>query len=69
MAVPYNNGKVQIGKNYVEQFKPVVFTRDEEIIQDILLNNRVPTTTSDLSFIAYVLVLICLVLIGVLVNV
>ena len=35
MAVPYNNGKVQIGKNYVEQFKPVVFTRDEEIIQDI----------------------------------
>jgi hypothetical protein len=69
MAVPYNNGKVQIGKHYCEGFKPVVFTRDEEIIQDLLLNNTIPPTQNDLTFVAYVMILVCLVLIGVLVNV
>ena len=26
---------------YIEQFKPVEFTEDEEFIQDLLLNNKV----------------------------
>ena len=28
-------------KQYIEPFKPVEFTEDEEFIQDLLLNNKV----------------------------
>lgn len=38
---PYKTDKVTIGKNYQEPFRPVQFTRDEEFIQDLLLNNKV----------------------------
>ena len=38
---PYKTDKVTIGKNYQEPFRPVQFTRDEEFIQDLLLNKKV----------------------------
>ena len=37
---PYKLDKVTIGKQYIEPFKPVQFTEDEEFIQDLLLNNK-----------------------------
>jgi hypothetical protein len=29
-----------MGKQYIEPFKPVQFTEDEEFIQDLLLDNK-----------------------------
>jgi hypothetical protein len=44
---PYKIDKVTIGKNYQEPFKPVQFTKDEEFIQDLLLENKVKVKVSD----------------------
>ena len=39
--IPYKLDKVTIGKYYQEPVRPVQFTRDEEFIQDLLLNKPV----------------------------
>jgi hypothetical protein len=38
--IPYKLDKVSIGKNYTLPYQRIDFTRDEELIQDLLLNNR-----------------------------
>jgi len=63
---PYNTGKISIGKDYVKPFEPVRFTRDEEIIQDLLLGNRIPASQQDLTALWAVIMAIGAVLIGVL---
>ena len=37
---PYKLDKVSIGKNYTLPNQRIDFTYDEELIQDLLLNNR-----------------------------
>ena len=44
---PYKTEKITIGKSYQEPFKPVQFTKDEEFIQDLLLENKVKVKVSD----------------------
>jgi hypothetical protein len=63
---PYNTGKVVIGKDYVKAFEPVRFTRDEEIIQDLLLGNRIPVSQQDMTVLWAVVMAIGALLIGVL---
>jgi ribosome biogenesis protein Nip4 len=38
--IPYKLDKVSIGKNYILPNQRIDFTYDEELIQDLLLNNR-----------------------------
>ena len=37
---PYKLDKINIGINYIKPEKRVEFTKDEEFIQDLLLNNK-----------------------------
>jgi hypothetical protein len=62
---PYNTGKISIGKDYVKPFEPVRFTRDEEIIQDLLLGNKIPASQQDLTVLWAVVMAIGALLIGV----
>jgi hypothetical protein len=62
----YNTGKVEIGKDYVKPFEPVRFTRDEEIIQDLLLGNKIPASQQDMTVLWAVVMALGAVLIGVL---
>ena len=38
--IPYKLDKLSIGKHYTLPNQRIDFTRDEELIQDLLLNNR-----------------------------
>ena len=57
---PYKLDKVTIGKQYIEPFKPVQFTEDEEFIQDLLLNNK-PYDYDTFELIASYILAICVV--------
>ena len=58
---PYKLDKINIGINYVPS-KKVVFTKDEEIIQDLFLNNRSPDSLETLITIVYLGLFFALVL-------
>jgi hypothetical protein len=49
---------VTIGKNYQEPFKPVQFTKDEEFIQDLLLNNKVYVSDTFELIASYIVVIV-----------
>lgn len=55
---PYKTDKVTIGKNYQEPFKPVQFTKDEEFIQDLLLNNKVYVNDTFQLIASYIVVIV-----------
>jgi hypothetical protein len=60
---PYKLDKINIGINYIKPEKIVEFTKDEEIIQDLFLNNRSPDSLETLITFVYLGLFFALVLI------